>query len=402
MVNKLRTYLNEGLSYSGLEVSGPQEERAFFLLELKKRKNRLLITNKKKLDNLDELPQLINKKNPLLLCINTSNILTKKVDAENRNNMDALVNQAFPNIDLKSIYYEIIQKNKAPIVTISKKEPVDAILKKLKELNMVVSKFSLGISAMEHVTPFLEEDSIQVSNHQLDISDKAIMGITANNSKDNLLYTISGLELSSAHLLSFSQILGNLNQKTSTSNFNEINEGLKSDFKNFRIFNQVLKYALLFFITLLLANFLVYSHYHQKVENLNEAVAATSYRKDELTLLDESVQRKQERVETLSASSNSKATYYLDLFAQHIPNSILLNEIKYQPLAKPVREKKPIMLEEEVLLVSGISKDVDAFSFWIEELEKQDWVNSVETLDYNYVGKTTSNFLIEIGLHEDR
>jgi Tfp pilus assembly protein PilN len=175
-----------------------------------------------------------------------------------------------------------------------------------------------------------------------------------------------------------------------------ISEKLKWDFKNSRIFSRVVKYALIFFIALLLCNFLVYNHYHGDVGSLNEVLAATSSQKDQLTLLEESVIRKKERVETLSASSNSKATYYLDLFAQKIPKSILLNEIKYQPLAKPVREEKPIILEEEVLLVSGISKNADAFSFWIEDLEKQDWVNSVETLDYNFVSRTTSDFLIEI------
>jgi len=131
-------------------------------------------------------------------------------------------------------------------------------------------------------------------------------------------------------------------------------------------------------------------------------MAATGSKKDELTALDASVKQKQERVETLSAFSNSKATYYLDLFAQRIPTSILLSEIKYQPLAKPVREKKPILLEEGNLMVAGISKDVNEFSFWIEELEKYEWIRSVETLDYDYVSKNTSNFLIEIGFHENR
>lgn len=402
MVTKLRTYLKEGFAYAGLEINGSEEERRYFLLELKKTKNKLHITNKKELTGLEELPELITKKNPLLLCINTPNILTKKIAIENSGSTEALVNQAFPNIDLNSIYYEVTQPWNHPIVTISKREPVDTFLKKLQDLKLHISGFSLGISAFENVVPFLEEGKIQVSNHELKISEKIITEIIPNSPEDNLAYTISGLELSSSYLLSFSQILGNLNQKTGVSNFKEVNEKLQWEFKNFRIFNQVMKYALIFFIGLLLANFLVYNHYHEEVGNLNETVTATSSQKDELMVLDESVQRKQERVETLSASANSKATYYLDLFAQHIPNSILLNEIKYQPLAKPVREKKPIMLEEGRLLVSGISKDVDAFSIWIEELEKYNWVNSVETLDYNYVGRTTSNFLIEIGFHEDR
>lgn len=401
MVTKLRTYLKEGFTYSGLEITESETGERYFLLELKKSKGELVITNKKELTSLEELPKSIQKKYPIFLCINTKNILTKKVAAVNGTDANSIVNQAFPNIDLNNFYYEIIQQTSGPIVTLSRKESVDTILKKLQELKIKISRFSLGVSPLENVAPYLEENEILLSNLQVQLSDKVITNITPVESENKQLYTVNGLELSSSYLLPFSAILGNLNNSLSSTNFEAVTDNLKWEFKNFRIFNQVMKIALAFFIALLLGNFFVYNAYHEDVGQLNAAMEATSSKKDELTFLDASVKRKQERVETLSNSSNSKATYYLDLFAQNIPNSILLSEIKYQPLAKPVRENKPILLEDGVLLVSGISKDVNDFSFWIEELEKYEWVTSAETLDYDYAGKTTSNFLIEIGFHED-
>lgn len=402
MVTKLRTYLKEGFTYSGLEISESEKGQAYFLLELKKSKGELLITNKKELASLEELPAFIQKKYPIFLCINTDDILTKKVEAPQATNAEAIVNQAFPNIDLNNFYYEIIQLSNNPIVTLSRKESVDSILKKLQDLKVKISTFSLGVSAIENVIPYLEETTLNVSNFEINLIDKNIASLVSVEEVNKQLYTINGLELSSSYLLSFSQILGNLNQHASNTNFAEVTENLKWEFKNFRIFNQVLKIALAFFIALLLGNFFVYNSYHEEVGNLKAAMEATSSKKDELTFLDASVKRKQERVETLSNSSNSKATFYLDLFAQRIPTSILLSEIKYQPLAKPVRESKPILLENGTILVSGISKDVNAFSFWVEDLEKQEWINSVETLDYDYAGKSTSNFLIEIGFNEDK
>lgn len=399
MVSKLKTYLKEGFTYASLEIIESEQGEAYFLLELKKDKNELVITNKKELKKLEELPNHIKKKYPLFLCINTSNVLTKKVENTNTNSIEAIVNQAFPNLDLGNFYYEVIQTSTNPIVTISRKEPVDTILHKLKEMQIRISKFSLGISAIYYVLPYLKDESIIASNFKINISDTDIDTILPSVSEAEKKYTINGLELSSDHLLSFSQILGNLNQSSSSTNFESLTEKLKWEFRNHRIFNRIVKYSLIFFLVLLLGNFLAYDFYHEEVGQLNSAMAATSSKKDELTFLDASVKRKQERVETLSASSNSKATYYLDLFAGQIPNSILLNELKYQPLAKPVREKKPIILEDGTLLISGISKDVKEFSFWIEELEKYEWINSVETLDYDYISKNTSNFLIEIGFH---
>ncbi len=399
MINKIGTYFKEGFTYCGLEISESDNGEAFFVLELKQRKNELLISRKQTLQSMEEVPAALPKNRPLFLCINTSNILTKKITGQNTTHPEALVNLAFPNLDLGTFYYEVIQAQGNPIVTISKKAPIDQTLKKLKDLKIKVSRFSLGVSSLENTLAYLDEETIWTSNCEVSTKEGAITEFAPSKVETIREYHVNGLQLPSTHLLSFSQIVGHLNQKAHCTNFEEVAQQLKWEFKNFRIFQEVLKYALAFFVVLLLANFFVYNHYHEKVGELHAALSATSSQKEELSLLDASVQRKQERVETLSASSNSKATYYLDLFAQHIPTSILLSEIKYQPLAKPVRETKPIILEEGVLLVSGISKDVNDFSFWVEELEKYSWVRSVETLDFDYVSKDTSNFLIEIGFH---
>lgn len=400
MFTKLKTYINEGFTYSGLEITQSEQGETYFLLEIKKTNKELLITHKKELNGLGEVTKALNKQHPIFVCVNTSNVLTKKVDNVNTTNCEALVNQAFPNLDLDNFYYEVIQQTGNAIVTISKKESIDGLIKRLQESKIKISKFSLGISSIENVLQYVEDESIVVSNYRISIIDNAIENVLPDTSDIEQKYMINGLELYGNHLLSFALILGHLGKNKTNTNFDEVSERLSWGFKNNRIFNQILKISLAFFIVLLLGNFVIYNSYHEEVGTLNAAITATSSQKDELTLLDASVHRKQERVETLSASANSKATYYLDLFAQNIPNSILLDEIKYQPLAKPLREKKPVLLEEKVLLISGISKDVNEFSLWIEALEKQEWVNSVETLDYDYISKSTSSFLIEIEFNE--
>lgn len=401
MLNKVRTYFKEGFTYTGIEVVEVDGSSSFSILELKKSKNELLVVLSAIVEDVKDIPSKTKKNHPIFLCINTANVITKQVANTNSTNPDAIVNDAFPDLDLNNFYYEVIQISNGPIVTISKRNPIDKLIANLKELKIQVSQISLGISPVSNVIGYLEEENITLSNHVLKKEDGQIAQIASGTECEEKSYDINGLNITSKNLLSFAQILGHLNKENRIVNYNSISESLEWDFKNQRIFNQVLKYSLFFFVALLLANFFVYNSYHEKVAELNLTMAATSSKKNELSALDESVKRKQERVETLSSSSNSKATYYLDRFAQQIPSSILLSEIKYQPLAKPVRESKSILLDNGIVLVSGISKDVDEFSFWVEELEKLTWVSSVETLDYDFVSKNTSAFLIEIGFHEN-
>ena len=82
------------------------------------------------------------------------------MEAPQATNAEAIVNQAFPNIDLNNFYYEIIQLSNNPIVTLSRKESVDSILKKLQDLKVKISTFSLGVSAIENVIPYLEETGL--------------------------------------------------------------------------------------------------------------------------------------------------------------------------------------------------------------------------------------------------
>ena len=401
MIKKLKTYLLEGAIYTGLELHDSDQGEVYHLLEIKRTQGELLINRKGKASCMEELVLTINKQYPIFLCINTPNILLKSVEnigSEDRE--EALVNLAFPNLDLENFYYEIVKKTDTALVSIARKGSIDTQLAKLADSKIKISNFSLGLSAFDTIVPYLDEETIQVSNHQITILDNSMIEILPSTSAIKQKYTINGLKMDSSLLLSFSAVLKHLNSAQNGTNFGDLSKKLEWNFKNDRIFDKVLKLSLAFFVVLLLGNFMVYNIYHEKVGELNTSVSATGAQKEELTLLDASVKRKEERVETLSASSNSMATFYLDLFAQGVPNSILLSEIKYQPLAKPVREKKPVILEEKTLLIAGISKDVNEFSHWIERLEKYVWVQSVETLDYDYISKETSNFLIQLEFQE--
>lgn len=401
MLHKVSTYFKEGFCYAALEISGSEDGTYYSYLELKKAKGLLVVSNSKPLTGLDELPKILKKNTPLFICINTSSVLTKINEGMPGNNYEALVNRTFPNLDLNNFYFEVVPQVESSIVSILKREAVEKILEELRSLKIPINGFSLGISGLSHILPYLNDGMITTSTRQVQVNGRSILAIKSDESSTSTEYDINGLSLKNNDLLAFSQIIGYLGNATQHTNFGDVVDNLKWEFKNHRIFNQVLKYALAFFIVLLLTNFFIYNSYHEKVGEQNAAMAATSSKKDEVMALDASVKRKQERVETLSSASNSKATYYLDVLAQNIPNSILLSELKYQPLAKPVRESKPIILENEILLISGISKDVNEFSQWVEEIEKLSWVESVETLDYDFVTKKTSNFLIEIGFHAD-
>lgn len=400
MLDPWITYLTEGASYSGLEIREADGKEHYHYLEILKKKGELHLVKTEHFSDLKELPKCYKKNTPLFLSINTSKVLVKMTDSSGTENPEVLVHTAFPNLDLGNFYYEIAQISSQPIVAISKKEYVDGIVKKLEELGLDLFYFSLGISPMAHSVPFVENKVIAISNFQMALENGAIREVSPVESSAPQDYLINGLELPNSSLLAFSHILGHLGGNANATNFGEANGRFQSNFKNRRVFGYGLRASLSFFIILLLVNFLVFDHYHTEVNRLNSELTLDSSQKENLVRLEDLVKTKKGRVETLKAVSSSKSTLYLDELAKSIPHQIVLDRISYRPLDKPVRDSKPIILTENTILISGISKDDTEFSKWLEHLEKWDWISSVETLDYDFLNTNASNFLIKVTFYE--
>tara|TARA_R110000782_G_scaffold64448_3_gene131374 strand:- start:1111 stop:2316 length:1206 start_codon:yes stop_codon:yes gene_type:complete len=393
-------HITEGTTFIGLEINNSNNGNSYHFVELKKTKSELIITKSLKLENLAEINNHAKKTIPLFLCINNDSVLTKVLTNTLNSGDTALVNDAFPNLDIKNFYWELIQKSGHTIVSISRKNSIDALISELKGYNLHPFQFSLGVTSLKNVIPFMDQDHINLYSQQLRIVDTNLVELTQLETSKEQFYSLNGLDISNYNLLVFGQILGYINSNERFNNYTDKNLFSTNYIKSERLFQIVSKSSLAFFGILLLTNFLFYYHYFDKVNLLKTNLMDNNSQKENLVLLENVVKKKQERIETISIISNSKTTYYMDQLAQTIPETILLNNINYQPLLKSIQDNKPILLERQVILVSGISKDINEFSKWIEQLEGQNWIVSTETLDYDFVSDTTSDFLIEIKIDD--
>ncbi|WP_411032045.1 hypothetical protein [Spongiimicrobium sp. 3-5] len=399
MFSKIGTYIKEGHRYAALEIQESVGEERYFFLGLEQKKGELHLANAIAPKTLDELKETLKKGTPLFLTINTTQVLTKITDTTGTSNPDAVVNHAFPNLDMDSFYYEVIQQSKSAVVSIAKKAYIDGVLERFNDLGISIFQFSLGISKFESLIPHLDESPVYFSNFKVDIADRQINEITPIINEEGH-YSVNGLKVSNTNILGLASIVGHITSQTNASNFKDEIAALKNDYVNKRIFNLGLRTALGVLLTVLLINFFVFDHYYKKVATMNATLTASRANKERLSSLNTVVMEKRERMATLTSLSGSKTSYYLDELGKGVPTAILLKKIDYQPLTKPLRASKPVSLYKGTILVSGMCNDHEAFSEWVETLEKYDWIQQVETMDYDYVSKSASNFSIKIKLHE--
>ncbi|CAG2532870.1 hypothetical protein MAR621_03064 [Maribacter dokdonensis] len=402
MLDTVFTNITEGSLYNCLEIAQSENGETYRLLKVKKTKKELSIHSFFELGSLEEVVEHVDTNAPLLLCVDTANVLSKQLENIPSAQDAALVNEAFPNLDTGNIYWELTQKSSLPIVTIARKEYIDSLLVELEKYNIHPFQITLGLSGINSITPYIVEEEIRLAKYVLQLNDSSMVTISRYEGPvEPIEYMINGLSISNRYLLGFAQILEYIGKKESIGNLNALNDQFNSSFKNKRLFQMVGRGSLVFFIGMLVINFLFYNHYFEKVDNLNSELLANGSKKEQLLQLHATVQKKQERVELYTLVSGSKATLYLDRFAQKVPGSVTLEQLNFQPLEKTVQKNKPIELNHGVLSVSGVSRDVNAFSEWITDLETFDWIQNVETSDYDYLDKETSRFLLKIEFHED-
>ena len=398
MLKNLLTYLKEGNIFNAVEV---QNNNTYHFISVKRKNNELDIVTVNSFESPGQIPEFIPKNTPVFLIVNTEHILTKIVNDQKGEGL-TVVNKAFPNLKMDDFYFETFQSTENSIVSICRKDESHTHLKNFEEHKIGISGFSLGVCQIHNVLPFIEEKDVQLNNHLVTTTDTGIDLIKINDTGTVKVYNVNGMEVSGKYLLGFSGILGSiLQQNTFASNFTPVNSALKEEFLNKRFFNLFSKAALVFLLSILLINFLVFNHYFSKSEQLTQTSEVNKINKEKLLKLDAQVKFKEKMAEDVLSASSSRASFYIDQIASVMPATLLLNELNYQPVKKQVKDGEAIEFDKDVILISGTSSNSDDFSHWVETMEKFEWTGTVAIKDYDYTSKSSSLFTLLIKITDE-
>jgi hypothetical protein len=99
--------------------------------------------------------------------------------------------------------------------------------------------------------------------------------------------------------------------------------------------------------------------------------------------------------------SASKSSLYVSEIIALMPNTMLLSSLNYQPLMQRIKNKKPIILQENTIVLSGKSYQNELFTAWINSLNNLTWVHNVAILKYSDQNSKASEFSIKLNLKDE-
>ena len=254
---------------------------------------------------------------------------------------------------------------------------------------------------MQNLVAYLNLDTLYTSNSNISITNNFLSNIERSFNKRN--YTINDLSVTNNDIVPLSGILQGYFQKgNSTSNFSNKNTELNKAFLNTRFFKLGLLTGLGSLFLILLVNFIFFSSYNSKINQLNTDLSIHEAKKLQVSTLRNRVIAKEKLVDDLNNVLQSEISRFIDEIAASVPENTLLNKLSYQPIETSIRKDKEIRFSKGIIKVSGITKEDANFSSWTEVLAKKDWIEEIIINDFSSTKKGKSNFEFLIRLDNDQ
>lgn len=331
---------------------------------------------------------------PAILTLYTDKVLIKVTELNEKNDL-ILVKKTFTNLNLDDFYFDVWRLENKTIISIARKSYVNEIINLLRESKKLkIVAVAIGISNIKHIIPFISDENVLLNSKTFNTHNTTIDTTKKNDSK---IYSINGINIKSDNLVSFSSII-NFISKIKSGSIDDLSFNLYHTFFQNNFFKKYLKFFIIFILGVLLINFLLFNHYFNKFNEISSLNTVERENREKIENLKTLINDKEKSVNELSLSNTLRISYLLNEIGKSVPNTIILNELHYQPLFKKGNTETLTKYSEKNILVSGVSNSNIDFTSWIENLSAFKNINEVVILKFEKEDNGTSfkiNILIK-------
>jgi Tfp pilus assembly protein PilN len=386
-----------GKQYIGIEHFTLNNEEKVALLLVEKKKEGLVIVQKDRVNYNQKIAEKWDTQLPFFLVINTNQVIQKEVSGIDISD-DKLLHKAFPNTNWDDFYYEIWRLNTKSIIAITRKTYLDELLSQYENQKITVAGTSLGIGAISEIVAYTNDDLLY-TNHQMISKQEEQQIITSGLPDAVIKYHINDLEIQNRHLLAFSGILrlivnGSANSGSAVS----YSEMLYDTFNQKQFFAKGLKVMIGIVLAILVLNFIFFSRYYKLAQETAETVLVNQSSQEDINKIKQRIILKEEKVKSSIGKTDSQSSLLINEIAKVIPSSIVLTELIFNPLEKKIKPEETIITTDKIITITGTILANDAFTNWIETIEKLKWIDKVTITHFGKNEANETEFSIKITL----
>lgn len=366
---------------------------------LEERKGKIqLIKKGTSFGSLEEVSTFLEGDIPIALSISGKGILHKRLEKITEPEPSKLLAQAIPNAKASDFYLQTHTNSFYTFISIARKPVVEEIIGQFAALSLHLIAVSFGGMAFVSTIPLLEEVSpVQAGEHQFELKKKELERYSNNQTPSSTSLLISGESISNAQAIAYSTAFQQFLPFPIEAEIPALVTA-KEEYVQKQVFTKLGWGVLSFFLVLLLANYLVFSHLSKETERLSMATGLQKSQLEQMNRLTKEVGEKEKFFKNEGWMQSSRASFYADRIAETVPESVLLTSLDINPLdQKSSREARKKLFEDGLIVITGHCKRPIDLNGWIKRLKDFTWAQKVDVENYSYdSGDKIGKFRVEM------
>ncbi|MCB0395290.1 MAG: hypothetical protein KDD36_01475 [Flavobacteriales bacterium] len=341
--------------------------------------------------SIEELKQHVSPGLPVSICLHGKGIMHKKVTAFEGDYVD-LLPQILPNARLKDLLVQIQPGERtAPCVSATRKDQLEKWLHIFSEAGLDVVNVTLGPLLMDHVLPLLtvKEEEMHVGDFHLWIGKEGLEKFNVNGTSptEDVAVEIDQKSWKASELIGFSQAFVSLaGIDPAPASDDELMKRGKVEYEQKVLFRKSGWMLLIFFFTMLLANFLMYGHYEKENQRLEEEISINGRKVDQVNEMQALLDEQEHFLSNAGWNASAQASYFVNRVASSVPEKVQLTMLHvYPPRKSEVASatKADVQFDGQHMVISGATTNSLILNDWIKVVKSVEGITDVKITDYH-------------------
>jgi hypothetical protein len=340
-------------------------------------------------ESIEQILKKADKNIPFIIHVRGAGILARSVENAPNYKERLLVSGREDEF-----YFNSYERSGSVLVSFARKNIPDEFLDQIKAVKGFIWALYIGPS----ILPFKSENPNTIESDY----------VLSFPSSDQVIISKNEQELPEKQILnSYLEAIVNYTFGKNT-NPDQFHQGIdeetlkqtKGNFKDYKLFRTIGISILSFFLLALTINYFVVNHLNQLAADYEQEIAGYQ---DNFAVRDRIKQEKQRKLVLFQNSgmqSGNLLSYYADETGATVPKGIQFTEMELFPLVQQLKPKHKVETDNSKIVIKGITANSKVLDDWMEDLEKKEWTQSVEVINYSRVDDQHAIFHIIIHIRE--
>ena len=342
--------------------------------------------------SLEEALEKLDRNLPIILTIDGKGIAHKKV--VKRPNV-SLFHIALPNAKEADFYVQQYDINdSAAYVSMARQDTIDKLLEVFHQKGLYVVVLNLGVFQLEVFANYFDSQAdtiIQGTN--INFSEGKIQSVIAaqeNKAQDS--FEIAGEAVHTSDIIPFASAVAFLAGFSCTTYTSHIPHLETEEYRYKKLFVVGGWAMLITFLSILLVNFMLYSHYNERLQETQTQLGQGEGILKKIAVLKQEIDTRKKLFSTGNLSGKSSFSMYSDRLGACMPPQITLVELKECPISGRTKDNAEMVFEKDKIEIKGLTSSSSFVNQWIKAIEKEQWVNKVDIGSYRMDKEANAGF----------